>query len=104
MSSEELNDQIMSDQSKGAVYLKTDDKQGQLQDKDIGEITFILNELKDVIYLPQAAVHKGNDKMYVFVEDEGGFKSMKEVETGLSLDRKVEIKSGLSEGDIVILD
>lgn len=86
------------------AYLRVLDEEEILQSNSKGVTTFILNELKDVLYLPKSAVHKDNDKSIVYVEDEGGFKSIKEIETGLEADRKVEVISGLSEGDSVILD
>lgn len=104
ISPEELINLKVPVPNNSSVYLKVDDLQGRLQNNDKGEITFILNELKDVLYLPSSAVQKENDKTFVFIEDKGGFKSIKEVETGLTIGRKVEIKSGLNEGDSVILD
>lgn len=86
------------------AYLRVLDEEGILQSNSKGVITFILDELKDVLYLPKSAVHKDKDKSFVYVEDEGGFKSIKEIVTGIEADRKVEIISGLSEGDSVILD
>lgn len=85
------------------VYLEVETDANQLHNNDPGEITLILNELKNILYLPATAVHDDNGKSIVYVEDEGGFKSIKEVETGLEADRKVEIISGLNEGDSVIL-
>ncbi|NLJ96348.1 MAG: biotin/lipoyl-binding protein [Clostridiales bacterium] len=86
------------------AYLRVLDEEGILQSNSKGIVTFVLKELKNVLYLPKSAVHRDKEKSYVYVEDEGGFKSVKEVETGLEADRKVEIISGLSEGDSVILD
>lgn len=61
-----------------------------------------LDEAKNVLYLPAAAVHKTDDNYYVYVADEGGLKSMKYITVGLIGDQYTEIKSGLQEGDIVI--
>lgn len=84
------------------VYIKVEDKSNLLQSGDRGEITFTVTELHDVLYLPSVAVHKDEGKAFVYVEDEGGFKSIKEIEIGLKTDKKVEIVSGLEKGDKVI--
>lgn len=84
------------------VYIKVEDKNNLLQSGDMGEITFTLTELYDVLYLPSVAVHEDEEKAFVYIEDEGGFKSIKEIKIGLKADRKVEIISGLEKGDNVI--
>lgn len=86
------------------VYLRVESEDNLLQNGDRGKVTFILQERNDVLYLPTAAVHQDNGKPVVYVEDEGGFKSVKEVETGLEANGKIEIISGLKEGDSVIVD
>lgn len=86
------------------VYLKVDNSGERLHKDDQGEITLILNEQKDILYLPSSAVQDDNGKSIVYVEDEGGFKSIKEIKTGLTADRKSEVISGLNEGDSVILE
>lgn len=86
------------------VYIKLEDDDNNLQSGDRGEITFTLTELYDVLYLPTVAVHEEDGKAFVYIEDEGGFKSIKEVEIGLQADRKVEIISGLEKGDNVIIN
>lgn len=84
------------------VYIKVEDKNNLLQSDDRGEITFTVTELYDVLYLPSATVHEEDGKAFVYIEDEGGFKSIKEIEIGLKADKKVEIISGLEKGDNVI--
>ena len=86
------------------IYLKVDNSDERLHKDDQGEITVILNELKDILYLPSSAVQDDNGKSIVYVEDEGGFKSIKEIKTGLTADKKSEVISGLNEGDSVILE
>lgn len=97
-------DKVSTENEENNVYLKVDNTEELLQKDDQGKITIIKNQLKDVLYLPASAVHEDNGKYIVYVEDEGGFKSIKEVKTGLSADRKVEIISGVKEGDNVILE
>ncbi len=86
------------------VYLRVEIENNLLQNGTRGRVTFNLQERNDTLYLPTAAIHVDNGKSVVYVEDEGGFKSVKEVETGLKADGKIEIVSGLNEGDSVIMD
>ncbi|MDL2253972.1 efflux RND transporter periplasmic adaptor subunit [Ruminococcaceae bacterium OttesenSCG-928-I18] len=55
-----------------------------------------------VLMVPTSAVNTDVDGSYVFV-NEGGIAHRKTVETGLSSDTYIEITSGLSEGESVIL-
>lgn len=100
----ELDEEYRADADSGVRYLRIKDDKNQPLIDSMGEITFTLKELKDVLYLPVSAVHSDNGKSIVYVEDEGGFKSIKEIETGFVADKKVEIISGLNEGDTVILE
>jgi RND family efflux transporter MFP subunit len=104
LSAKELKEQYGSVENGDAVYLQTDNSENSLQKDDTGKIIIINNELKNVLYLPSSAVHNDNNKSIVYVEDDTGFKSIKEVKIGPCADRKVEIISGLNEGDSVILE
>lgn len=104
LDSAELSDVISVDAASGVKYLRILDSKDSPTIDTRGEINFTLKELKDVLYLPITAVHTDNNKSIVYVEDEGGFKSIKEIETGFIADKKVEIISGLNEGDTVILE
>ncbi|MNO05628.1 HlyD family secretion protein [compost metagenome] len=57
-----------------------------------------------MLYLPVSAVYEENGVSVVYVEDGDGFKSVKEIKTGFTAERKIEILSGLEEGDSVILE
>lgn len=65
--------------------------------------TVTMETRENVLYLPKAAVHMANEQYYVYYIDEEGIRRMKDVETGLVADEHVEILSGLSEGEEVIL-
>lgn len=68
-----------------------------------GTIDIILETATDVLYLSKNAIHKADDKSYVYVVDDEGMRNIQYVETGLSGSDTVEIKSGLAEGDYVVL-
>lgn len=65
--------------------------------------TLVLEERENVLSLPKNAVHTIGDKTYVYYFDENGVRQIKEIEVGLVAGSKVEVVSGLSEGDEVIL-
>lgn len=104
LSPEELAEVESIDPAGNAVYLRIEDENNLLQNGDRGKITFVLQEKKDTLYLPETAVREEHGIQIVYVEDEGGFKSVKEVKTGMNLSGRIEIISGLNEGDSVILD
>lgn len=100
----EFKEGISTEADSKVKYLRITDSENYPNNEARGEIVFTLKELKNVLYLPSTAVHEDNGKTIVYVEDEGGFKSVKEIQTGFKADRKIEILSGLNEGDTVILE
>lgn len=104
ISADEIQGYEVGETLDDTIYLKVIDENVQLINGEQGTITLVLNEQLDVLYLPTSAVHYENEKSIVYVEDEGGFKSIKEIEIGLTAGRKVEIISGLMEGDSVIIN
>lgn len=68
-----------------------------------GEITFITKETKEVLYVPNRAIIRKSNKSYVKVKENGNVKTV-EVVTGFSDGVNVEIKEGLSEGDVVLIE
>lgn len=93
-----------SEYEEGAVYFKIKEDNLFLRSEDVGSITILVDEKKDVLYVPESAITEVNDKEIVYVENEDGIRSVQYVETGLHADNKVEIKSGLELGDKVILE
>lgn len=69
----------------------------------IGSMQVILAEKKQVLTLPTAAIHSADDKHYVYVVGENNMREVKWIEVGLAGKDKVEIVSGLVEGEKVIL-
>ncbi|HNY35956.1 MAG TPA: efflux RND transporter periplasmic adaptor subunit [Candidatus Pacearchaeota archaeon] len=62
----------------------------------------IIDSVSDVLTVPSAAVKTVGGKSYVQVMNSSGKIERKIVETGLTDDATIEIKSGLSEGDKVV--
>jgi HlyD family secretion protein len=67
-----------------------------------GKVEVLINELKDVLYVPIQSVVTVDDKEICYVMASRAEK--REVETGLFNDNFVEIKSGLTKGEKVLLN
>lgn len=68
-----------------------------------GVISVELQRKDNVLLLPLQAVHRAEDRFYVYVVGEGGMREVKWVETGLHGDNSVEIREGLEQGEKVVL-
>ena len=69
-----------------------------------GNVTFIQKQITDVVFVSNKAIINDGTKSYVKVKNEKGNFEKKEVETGFSNGVYVEIKSGLVEGEIAIIE
>ncbi len=69
-----------------------------------GDITFVTEETKDVLYVSKRAIITDNDKSYVKIRNEKGDIEKKEVVTGFTDGINIEIVEGLSEGDVVLIE
>ncbi len=69
-----------------------------------GDITFITKETAEVLYVSNRAIIREGTKSYVKVKDAKGNVKKTEVSTGFSDGVNVEIKEGLQEGDIVLIE
>jgi RND family efflux transporter MFP subunit len=67
-----------------------------------GKVTIIIDKLRDVLYVPIQSVVTVEDKKICYVD--GSPVQKRDVETGLFNDNFVEIKSGLAEGEKVLLN
>lgn len=68
-----------------------------------GTITVVLEGRENVLNVPKEAVHTANGKAFVYCLGENYTREVRWVETGIYGDKSVEILSGLSEGETVIL-
>lgn len=69
-----------------------------------GDVTFITKQIEDVLYVSNNAITTENGVSYVKVLAEDGSFVKTEVVTGFSDGRNVEISSGLTEADVVIIE
>jgi multidrug resistance efflux pump len=66
------------------------------------EVEILVDSLKDVVYVPLQAVSYVGDRRVVYV-DNGGAPEVREVEVGTFSESFIEIRSGLSAGEEVLL-
>lgn len=68
-----------------------------------GTITVVLEGHENVLNVPKRAVHTADGRAFVYCLGEDNMREVRWVETGIYGDNSVEIISGLSEGESVIL-
>lgn len=89
---------------KAQIFFKIKEDNLFLISEDVGSVTVLVEEKKDVLYIPKRAITTVDDEEIVYVENSDGIRSVKYVKTGLEADNKIEILEGLEEGDKVILE
>jgi multidrug efflux pump subunit AcrA (membrane-fusion protein) len=62
----------------------------------------VLGETKDVLWLPPQAVRSFQGRRFVVLRGENGARQRADVEVGLEADDRVEIKTGVKQGDVVV--
>lgn len=69
------------------------------------KLTLTINKpvIQDVIYVPQSCVFDVDEKYYVYLLDENGFREAVNVEIGDVMGEYIVIQSGLNEGDRVVM-
>ena len=87
---------------KKRVYFYPLNKVNMKSSNKAGEVTCILQQKKNTLYLPSSVVYKVEDKYIVYIEDENGLKTTADVVKGAEFNHLTEIVSGLKEGDEVI--
>jgi hypothetical protein len=63
----------------------------------------VIEESEEAILIPKGSVYQMDSRNYVKIL-ENGKPAEREVTIGLEMDNQVEVKSGLSTGDLVILN
>ncbi len=89
--------------NKSEVYFTLDYVPDDIYDGNIANAEYVIEEHKNVLYLPDISVNKMGDSYVVYYEDENGLKNAKEVTIGLKAENKIEITGGLEFGDAVIV-
>lgn len=85
------------------VYFRLLDEDYDPNNVVLGKITLVIDQKEDALCLNDDAIHSSGEEYYVYTLDENNVRRMQFVEVGLWGDGILEIVSGLSEGDRVIL-
>lgn len=75
----------------------------ELYDGMTAEVTFITEDVEEVLYISNRAVTREDGVSYVKVKENGNIVT-KEITTGFSDGTYVQVVEGLSEGDIVVIE
>ena len=85
------------------VMIDVDSPAGLLKPTMTARVSINSGESKNTLIIPLAAVKTSKDQQYVVVLKDGGQTADVPVNTGIISDDRVEITSGLNEGDQVVL-
>lgn len=67
-------------------------------------VNFIEKSRENILLIPLEAVHREKDENYVFVKQNGDKEPVRQpVKLGISDDKDVEVVSGISAGDVIII-
>ena len=86
------------------AYLKLVTPDPTLKNGIKGTVNMLLDSRTDTLYVEKEAVQTAGGKRFVYMLNEDGLRVMQDVTTGLENKDYIEITSGLSEGDSVILN
>ncbi|MDC7236494.1 MAG: efflux RND transporter periplasmic adaptor subunit [Sphaerochaetaceae bacterium] len=99
----EISPVLDSDSRTLEITISLDDNDSNVVKSGMFGSIKLITEVKDnVISIPSSALSTGNDGYFVYVVSDENTAVLTNVETGLEVDGRVEIISGLNEGDKVI--
>lgn len=84
------------------VYFVLNEISFEIEDGANGSIEMLLSEHQNVLHLPKTAISQAGEQDIVYYLREDGMKAWRAVETGVTINGRTEILSGLNEGDSVI--
>lgn len=70
---------------------------------DNGTVHVTVGKKEDVLAVAKEAVHKADDKRYVYIVNDAGLREIKWISTGMVGDSYIEVLDGLEEGEKVVL-
>lgn len=89
---------------KSYVYFALTEPSFELEDGDSGTMQIVLDERLNALHVPAKAVSEANGEPIVYYLREDGMKAYKTVKTGVTIEGRTEILSGLTEGESIIVD
>ena len=86
------------------VIFQLEESEFTLDNPHFGILQIVLGTLEDTLYLPKRCIVWIDNKPYVYLIDEYGFKNPNAVILGIEVDDNYQIISGIQEGDKVALN
>ena len=83
------------------IALEPTGQPGDYQVDDLVHISILLEERPNVLWLPPAAIRTFEGREFVVLQEGAGQRRV-DIKTGLESDDRIEITSGLTEGQIVV--
>lgn len=84
------------------IRAKINNPRNKLLPQMFGELIIKLAENRKGIFIPSSAVFKDNEQSFAFVQETDSTFRKVQIKTGIELDDKVEIISGLKENDRIV--
>jgi len=85
------------------VEMVIDNPDGKLLPNLTAYVDIITDEVTDVVIVPDSAIMRTAEKNYVFVVGDGDVLEQREVELGITDYENTEIKSGVEEGEKILV-
>ncbi len=85
------------------IYLEMTTPDPSIEKNDIGYVRVILEQSLNTLYVKSSAIKQVNGTYVVYVLGEDGYREAKEIVVGLTDGNITEIKSGVEEGEFLIL-
>jgi multidrug efflux system membrane fusion protein len=94
------------DPTTGSVKLRAmfDNQNNELFPQEFVNVRLLVDTLHDATTIPVAAIQRGADGSFVFVVNADKTVSQRTVKTGVQDGDKIQILSGIKEGDTVVVD
>jgi len=84
------------------IRAKVNNPRNKLLPQMFGDLIIKLAENRKSLFLPSSSIHKDNEQSFVFIQENDSTFKMIEIKTGVELDDKVEIVTGLKENDKIV--
>ena len=86
------------------IYLVLKEPNFQLEEGDYGHYTLVLDERYNTLHVSRDAISSADDQPIVYYLRPDGMKAFESVETGIIVNDRIEILSGLEEGEQIIIN
>lgn len=86
------------------IGLTFEDAEGKIKSGMFPTITLFTEHLDSVIAIPRSALLYSGGQAYLYIADNSNVAHRVNVEVGLQVDDMIEIKSGLNEGDLLVVE